>query len=206
MKKLLVAVALSTALLIILPVAAIVYSFTTVKPTTQSINQDLAEYFSKVIYIPKVGIPPPIQGYNETIYFWEMETLEKEVVGVRLKHDTAFAKNQNVITLTLEKEEKGDPSIFNKVLPAVIADKQSLDAATDPKKANLAPNPNAGYKSIKLLVLPQTGQTAQVVWEFEKSKLPDDLKSKYQKLGNLPSPILKFLYTLPHFILSLFSA
>lgn len=187
-----------------LMIAAIVYSFSTIKPTTEEINKDLAEYFSKVIYIPK-GIPPPIQGFAETIYFWEMETPDKEVIGIRLKHDTGFAKDKNTIRLILEKEEKGDPSIFNKVLPAVIADKQSLDAARDPQKANLSANQHAGYNNITLSVLPGSGQTAQVIWEFGKSNLGDDLTAEYNRLGNIPPGLLKFLYTLPHFILSFLS-
>ncbi|MBI3443212.1 hypothetical protein HY008_00925 [Candidatus Woesebacteria bacterium] len=185
--------------------AAIVYGFSTVKPTTQAINLDLAQYFSKVIYIPK-GIPPPIQGWSETIYFWEMETPQNEVSGIRLKHDTAFSKNQSTVRLTLEKEEKGDPSIFVKVLEAVIADKQSLDSARDPIKANLSANREVGYGSMRLSVIPATNQTTQVVWEFAKSDLPQDLQAKYKKLEAIPEPLLRFLYALPLFILSLFSA
>lgn len=202
MKKILIIVAALIFLLIAAFIFAIYYSFTTVKPTTEQINQDLASYFSRVVYIPK-GIPPPIQGFEETIYFWEMETLEKEVVGVRLKHNTAFEKNQKVITLTLEMEEKGDPSIFNKVMPAVIADQQSLSSAREPEKANLSANEEVGYNGIKLSVIPERKQTTQVIWEFEKSNLPEELKSKFKKLENLPA--LGFLYSLPHFILSLFS-
>lgn len=205
MKKLLLVIALLVILLTILLITTIVYSFQTVKSTTQEINADLAQNFSKIIYIPR-GIPAPIQGYSETIYFWEMETPEKEVVGIRLKHDTAFSKNQKIIKLTLEREEKGDPSIFNKVLPAVITDKQSLDSARDLQKANLAANREAGYQNIKLSVLPETTQTIQIVWEFEKSSLPEELQAKYRKFESIPEPILKFLYALPHFILSLFSS
>lgn len=205
MKKLLVAAGALSLIFIILAVAAIIYSFSTVKPTAQAINQDLAEYFSKVIYIPK-GIPPPIQGWQGTIYFWEMETPQNEVGGIRLKHDTAFSKNQKTIKLILEKEEKGDPSIFLKVLEAVIADKQSLDSARDPQKANLSANREVGYNNIKLSIIPATSQTTQIIWEFDKSNLPQTLQAKYQKLESIPEPLLRFLYGLPHFILSLFSA
>lgn len=203
-KKLIVAGGLLILLLIILTVTAIVYAFSTVKPTTEAINQDLGEYFSKVIYVPQ-GIPLPIQGWRETIYFWEMETLENEVTGIRLKHDTAFSKNQKTISLTLEKEEKGDASIFSKVLAAVIADEQSLDSARDPQKANLSANRVVGYNNIRLSVIPATGQTTQIVWEFDKSSLPQNLQAKYKKLEIIPEPLLKFLYALPHFIISLFS-
>jgi len=204
-KKLIVGGLLVIFFVIVLLISAAVYGFSHVLPTTGAINQDLAGYFSNVVYIPK-NIPPPSQDFYQTIYFWEMVTPEKEVVGIRLKYDTGFTADSSIIRLTLEKEEKGDPSIFDKVLPAVIADKQSLDSARDPQKANLSANQQAGYKSIKLLVLPETNKTAQIVWEFDKFNLPDDLKSKYKRLEKFPPGVLKFLYTLPHFILSLFSA
>lgn len=203
MKRILIIAGALILLLIAAFIFAIYFSFTTVKPTTEQINQELANYFSRVVYIPQ-GIPSPIMGFEETIYFWEMETLEKEVIGVRLKHNTGFDKNQKTIILTLEMEEKGDPSIFNKVMPAVIADQQSLNSARDPEKANLSTNKDVGYNSIKLSVIPERKQTTQVIWEFEKAILPEELKSKFKKLEKLPA--LGFLYSLPHFILSLFSA
>ena len=150
------------------------------------------------------GIGPSLD-FDKTDYFWEMEMPEHEVVGVRLSHNTAFQKDQNIIYLTLEKEEKGDPSIFNKVLPAVIADPQSLAAAQDPPKANLGANTKYAYNNIKLATKPETNQTTKITWEFEKSKLPDDLKEQYQKLDSIPPSLLKFLYSLPHFIIALFS-
>ena len=206
MKKIVIAsFATIFALLVLLFIIIISVSFKTIKPTTEAINRDLASYFSKIVYIPE-GIPPPQQTLDKTEYFWEMETPQGEVTGIRLKYDPSFTQDKNTIQVTLEMPQNGDPSIFNKVLPAVISDKQSLDSARDPQKANLSANQQAGYKSIKLLVLPETNKTAQIVWEFDKFNLPDDLKSKYKRLEKFPPGVLKFLYTLPHFILSLFSA
>ena len=186
-------------------VAITIYSFSSIKPTTETINSDLASYFSKVVIIPK-GIPGPSLDFKETAYIWEMETLEKEVVGVKLKHNTGFTKDQDKIILTLEMEEKGDPSIFVKVLPAIIADKQSLESARNPQKANLNANMSAPYQSLKLLLKPETEQTTRIVWEFKKTDLPQNLKNNYQKLQKIPSGVLGFLYSLPHFIIRLFAA
>lgn len=184
--------------------AAVIYSFTSIKPSTEEINKSLAKKFSQVIYIPN-GIASPTQTFDETSYSWEMETPQKEIIGVILKHNTAYSRNQQKITLILEMPQGGDPSIFTKVLPAVIKDKQSLESALNPQKANLSANSTVGYENIKLSILPQTNQTVQVTWEFEKSKLEDDLASNYKRLSRLPESQLKFLYSLPHTILGLLS-
>lgn len=203
MKKIAIVAVSVFALVLVLFIFAAVYAFKTIKPASETINQNLAQFFSQIIYLPP-GVGPSL-NFEKTDYFWEMETLENEVVGIKLSHNTAFQKDQNIIYLSLEKEEKGDPSIFNKVLPAVIADPQSLAAAQDPPKANLEKNPKYAYNNIKLAVKPETNQTTKITWEFEKSKLPEDLKTQYQKLDATPPPLLRFLYSLPHFILGLFS-
>src|SRR5579872_6692939 len=149
MKKIIITVVLVLILTITLVITAAFYSFSTIVPTTQAINRDLGKYFSTVVYIPN-GIDPPVQTFDQTIYQWDMQTNQNEVVGVKLTHDTGFAKGDNTITLTLEKEEKGDPSIFEKVLPAVIADKASLNIALDPKQSNIESTTEASYQSFKV--------------------------------------------------------
>lgn len=200
-------VIIATVLLIlffsVLIITAEIISFATVKPTARSINDSLANYFSKIVRIPK-GIPPPSYDFDQTTYFWEMETLEKEVIGVRFKHQTGFSKNQDAIEVTLEMPQNGDPSIFGKVLPAIIADSQSLNSAQDPKKANLSENQQIGYKSIELELKESTGQTTKITWIIPKSNLTEDLKSLYNKFYNYPEPILRFLYALSEFTLGLF--
>ncbi len=178
-------------------------SFKIVRPTTHQINKDLAAYLTRVVWIPQ-GIPRPIDDYKETIYSWEMETLAKEVTGINFKYTTVYSKNDQTLEATLVMPELGDPSIFDKVLPAVISDKQSLDSAIDPQKANLTANPTVGYKSIKLSVTPTSSQTIKIVWEFNKNELPENLKASYHKLENYPEPLLRFLYKLPGLALSLF--
>lgn len=202
-RTVIIVVVLLITLFSALIIAAEIISFTTVKPTARSINDSLASYFSKIVRIPK-GIPPPGYDFDETTYFWEMETLEKEVVGVRFKHQTEFSKNKDTIEATLEMLENGDPSIFGKVLPAIIADSQSLNSAQDPKKANLLENPQIGYKSIELELKESTSQTTKIIWIFPKSNLTEDLKSLYNKFYNYPEPILRFLYGLSEFTLGLF--
>jgi len=184
-------------------VAAVIISFAIIKPTTEEINRKLVEKFTSVVSVPK-GILPPAYSFDETNYFWEMETLEHEVTGVKFRFTTAFSKNQNKLQATLEMPEGSDVSLFNKVLPAIITDKQSLDSALDVEKANLSANEKAGYSQIKISVIPQTKQAAQINWEFEKNSLGDDLLNLYSKL-NYPEPLLKFLYGIPHLIFSLLS-
>jgi hypothetical protein len=150
-------------------------------------------------------IAPPIRGFDEIIYFWEMETIEKEVTSVKFRYTPSFAKNQNIIEATLEMPEGSDPSLFNKVLPAIITDSQSLNSTSNIEKANLSGNEKAGYEKIKLAIKPETKQTILITWEFTKAKLPQDLKGEYSKLATYPLPILKILYGLPNLVFGLLS-
>lgn len=184
--------------------AAVVVSFTVIKPTTDAINQRLTQKFAKIVRIPQ-GIPPPVRGIDTTSYFWEMETLEKEVTGVRFMYDPAFTANNKLITAILEMPEGGDPSIFNKVLAAVVADDQTVKSAQDIERANLTANQKAGYSKIDLMIKPETKQALKILWTFDKNDLEEDLKKDYQKLSKYPKPIFGFLYGLPNLILGLLS-
>ena len=203
MKKVLVISLIITVVIAVgLISSAVVISFAVVKPTTEAINQKLAQHFAKIVRIPK-GILPPNQDFNQTSYFWEMETIEKEVTGVKFTYTPAFLKDQNVIVATLEMPEGGDASIFGKVLPAVVADKQTVDSALDIKKANLSANQEAGYSKITLSVKEDTKQTVKITWQYEKVNLTGDLTLEYAKLAVYPPFILKILYSLPHLIVGL---
>ena len=203
MKKVLVISLIITVVIAVgLISSAVVISFAVVKPTTEAINQKLAQHFAKIVRIPK-GILPPNQDFNQTSYFWEMETIEKEVTGVKFTYTPAFLKDQNVIMATLEMPEGGDASIFDKVLPAVVADKQTVDSALDIKKANLSANQEAGYSKITLSIKENTQQTAKITWQYDKVNLTGDLTLEYAKLAVYPPFILKILYGLPHLIVGL---
>ena len=185
---------------------AIVIGFSQVKPTTELINKKLAhEAFAKTLIIPE-QIPPPSMDINETIYFWEMVTREDEVIGIRVKYTPAFSKEDSTIKLVMEMPEKGDPSIFTKVLPAIVVDEKSLNSAREPEKADLSQNKEAGYKSLNLSVTPNTQQTVRMEWEFNKNELEQDIQEEYKKLEKYPKPILGFIYSLPGFTLKLFGA
>ena len=203
MKKFAIIFAAIVAIFLISAIAAgIVISFTVVKPTTKAINQKLVEHFAKIVRIPQ-GILPPNVGFDLTSYSWEMETIEKEVTGVKFSYNPAFVRNQNVILATLEMPEGGDVSIFNKVLGAVVSDKQSLNSALDIEKANLSANQDAGYSKINLSIKPETKQTIKITWEYDKSKLGNDLSQDYAKLAKYPPSLLGIFYGLPHLIIGL---
>ena len=203
MKKFAIIFAAIVAIFLISAIAAgIVISFTVVKPTTKAINQKLVEHFAKIVRIPQ-GILPPNIGFDLTSYSWEMETIEKEVTGVKFSYNPVFVRSQNVILATLEMPEGGDVSIFNKVLPAVVADKQSVDSAINVEKANLSANQDAGYSKINLSIKPETKQTIKITWEYDKSKLGNDLSQDYAKLAKYPPSLLRIFYGLPHLIIGL---
>jgi hypothetical protein len=184
----------------------ITISFTQIKPTTEAINKKLSqEAFTKTISIPQ-EIPPPAFDFDKTSYFWEMITLENEVTGIRLTYTTAFSKNENIIKVILEMPENGDPSIFNKVLSVIIIDEKSFNSAQYPHEADLSKNKEAGYKSLKIFVTPDTNQTTKLEWEFEKQNFGEDIRSEYQKIEKYPKPILRILYKIPHSILRIMSS
>jgi len=181
---------------------AIYTSFVIVKPTTQLINEKLAStVFSKIVRIPQ-GIPRPSYDFVQTGYSWEMETNAGEVTGIRFSYTPSFTKNDNDIIVTLEMPENSDPSIFTKVLPAVIADAQTLKSATDPLKQNLNGNKNVGFEKIALEKDKKNNQTIKVSWKYSKENLPEEIKKLYGKL-NYPQALLKTFYKIPNFLLSL---
>lgn len=177
-------------------------SFRTVRPTTLTMNKNLTQNFTKIVRIPENL--PPMLTFEETAYTWEMETLEKEITGVKFTYTTGFSKNENKITAVLEMAENGDPSLFNKVLPAVISDNQSLESALNPEKANLSANTNVGYTSLQLFINPTSGQTVKITWEFEKSTLGDNINKNYSRLAKYPTSVLKLLYGIPSLVVDLF--
>ena len=135
-----------------------------------------------------------------------METPQKEVSKVVFTHDTGFSKSQNVIKATISMEENADPSVFNKVLPAVVGDVQALTSAQNQKEASLGANSSIGYNKLELV--PVTGDPTKVTrisWEFEKDKLIGKDDIQYQKLYSLPEPLAKFLFSLQQFTIGIFS-
>ncbi len=197
-------VAIISALLIIL--FAVVYwaiytSFTVVKPTAQQINDDLtSKVFSRIVRIP-TGIPRPSYDINQTVYLWEMETTAGEITGVQFSYTPSFGKDEEILTAVLEMPANSDPSIFTKVLPAVIANDQSLKAATE-KKANTNGNKEALYQSIALVKDLKNDQTIKITWKYNKNDLPRKIITLYEKL-DYPPPILKTFYQIPNFIINL---
>lgn len=191
-------------LLISLSIILTVVSFKTIRPTTALINQNLADSLNRIVRIPK-NIALPFQTFEDSTYFWEMETLDKEVIGVMFKYTTGFSKKQKEIEVELAMADMGDPSIFVKVLPAIISDEQSRVSAQDPTHANLGANSQSGYKSISLTVLPTSNQTIKISWRFDKTHF-DKNQDLYQKLNSFPESLLKFLYSLPNFIIGLLGA
>ena len=197
---------LTITLLSIIPITLLIWaiylSFSVVRPTTEQINKQLAsQVFSRIIRIPE-GIQRPSYEFGQTRYFWEMKTNQKEVTGINFVYSPAFIKTEDKITASLQMPENGDPSIFTKVLPAVVSDEQSLKSAHDPANANLSQNPQALYSKIELEQDSKNNQTIKITWTYEKSKLPQETQNLYNKL-NYPPKILKILDSIPGFLINL---
>ncbi len=203
MKKIIIiAIIISAIAFIILISLAIFIGFKTVKPQTEAINQKLVQDLSKVVVVPS-GIPRPSYDFNQTVYEWEMETLAKEVTGVIFSYTPAFESNNNKIIASLSMPENGDPSIFNKILEAIIVDRGSLAMARDPQKAIVEASPGAGYSKIMLSVSPKTQQTTKITWEFDKKNLSPELNNMYKNLHKYPDFSLRFLYKIPSVVVGM---
>ncbi len=201
-KRALFVIALIFIILLAVFIRAIYLSFSVVRPTTEQINKKLTSLvLSKIIRIPE-GIQRPSYEFERVRYFWEMETNAKEVTAVNFTYTPSYTRDEKEITATLEMPEKGDPSIFTKVLPAVISDDQSLKSAQDPDKANISANEQSGYTKLALEKDPKNNQTTKITWTFEKSKLPQEIMTLYTKI-NYPPKILKFLDSIPSFLINL---
>lgn len=201
-KRLVLVILIFLVIFISLIIWAIYLSFAVVRPTTEEINKKLASLvFSKIVRIP-VGIQRPSYEFGQTRYFWEMETNQKEVTGVNFTYNPAFTKTEDRIIASLEMPQNGDPSIFTKVLPAIVSDDQSLKSAQEPNTPNLSGSLLAGYTKIELSQDVKNNQTTKIVWTYEKSKIPEEIKKLYAKL-NYPPKILKILDSIPGFLINL---
>ena len=202
MRKRFIITAIIFFVLLITAAAWVIYvSFAIVKPTTQSINRNLLTVFGKIVRIPEVL--PPSLDFSQVSYLWEMETLDKEVIEVRFTYTPSYTSQDQEITAVLEMTEKGDPSIFDKVLPALIADSQSLDTARDPQKANFGPSEKAGYSKLEITKDSKGDKTIKISWTYQKENLNENLKNDYQKIGKFPESLLRILYAIPGFLVSL---
>lgn len=203
MKKSVILILASLAILISVFLFTVIISFKVVKQTTDKINFALKDNFQTIVRIP-APIPPETKSFDKTIYIWEMETNAGEIIKVRFSHDTAFAKSTDHITATLEMLEGGDPSVFDKVLPAVVSDKQTIISIVDPNKINLNANQIQGYDKIEF-TKSTTEKVTKVVWQYNKEVFVNKNQDLYNKIYSYPQKLLKGLYILQRGILQIFS-
>ena len=188
------------ALIVILLTSLLIAQSFKAKPIFKNIDQKLKENVKRVVYIPD-GINPPAKTFETSTYEWEMETPAGEVSRVRLSYPNAYTKNDQELKVTFELPEGGDASIFDKVLPAVVADSHSLVTALDPQKAS--EKTQASYTSVNFVRLKTTDQTTKIIWVFPKQNLTKDLQEDYQKLAKYPTSLVKLFYNIPGLLIKL---
>jgi len=200
-KKWVVAIGASVVIFLVFITATIVFAFTKTKPTAEKINQKLTDKFQKIVRIP-TNIVIAKYTFDNTLYIWEMTTPQNEAVPVRFTYNPDFLKTQEKTQATLEMVSGGDPSVFDKVLAAVIVDGKTLKAVQDSENADFSPNEDAGYTSYQLFLDPHTGKVVKIVWEFETENLADnDTNKLYTSLNSLPPTAVRALYEIPQVIL-----
>ena len=124
-----------------------------------------------------------------------METPQKEVTTVSVIAQTAYAKSQNKILVILEKPESADSSVFDKVLPAVIADASTLNVAFSQNQQTQAAGEQDLYNFVKI-ERDQNLKVVKVVWEIDKNKLGQNSQQHFEKLNKIPENLLKTLYNI----------
>ncbi len=188
-------------ILAILFIAAFILSFKVVKKNTDKINASLKQEFSKIVLIPDV-VGPNFKSFEKVSYRWDMVTKENEVTSVQFTHDTDIPLGQNKIIATLEMPQGSDPSVFFKVLPAVISDQQTLSSLETPEHKNLGSSEMTGYNKIEMYQSEEKpDKVVKIVWEFNKEDLTKNSKTYYDKLYQYPQPVLKALYNLQQSVL-----
>lgn len=195
-KKILIAIGLLLIILLCIFIYSFVISFKVVKKNTDLINAQMKKNFQKIVRIPE-PVPPALRAFYRTNYTWEMETREKEFVTVTFSHNPGFSKFEDKIYASIEMSQGGDPSLFVKVLPAMIADEQALKSAQDLEHANLGSNETIGYNQVELTTSEKNpGQVTKILWEFDKRKISEGTQDLYEKLYKYNEPILKLLFNI----------
>src|SRR4030067_1273134 len=137
------AIGVFVAIFLVFTVAVIVFAFTKTKPTAEKINQKLTDKFQKIVRIP-TNIVISKYTFDETLYIWEMTTPQNEAVPVSFTYNPDFLTTQGKTQATLEMVSGGDPSIFDKVSAALIADQKTLKSVQDTEHADFSPNEEIG--------------------------------------------------------------
>lgn len=204
-KKIIIATGIFLVLFIILFIYAFIISFKLVKQNTDNINFTLKDNFQKIVRIP--DIPPSFRSFEDTTYDWEMITNQQEVTRVTFTHNTGFPRSKNTLIASLEMAQGADPSLFVKVMPAVVSDQQALSSAQDLEHANLGSNEEIGYNKIELFSKDENStQVTRIIWEFDKEKIVTGSEQYYENLYNKYSDtVLKILYAIQRSTLILLS-
>lgn len=171
-------------------------SFKVVKQNTDKINLVYKQNFQKIVKIPD-EFPPSLINFKITKYTWVMITPEQEKSTLIFTHETAFDGNSDTIYASLEMSPEGDLSLFRKVLPAVLADSQSLETLDNLEDPNLGSNQELGYRKIELVfALENSSQFSKIIWEFDKNTVNQNTEEMFEKLNQYPPSVIKILYSL----------
>lgn len=159
----------------------------------------------ELVKIPDI-IPPETKSFYTTTYIWEMETNQGEITKVKFIHDTAFDKDTKDFYATLEMENNQDPSLFNKILPAVIADRQAINSIENLTKVD-SEDQEIRHEKIELFEIEgRKGQISKVNWQLDRQQIIFQNSQLYQKIHQYPTKVLKTLYGLQGFIITIFSS
>lgn len=193
-KKILVGIIILFAVVVAFIVAAITFSFTYLKKNTDNIIKIQRDKLTTIINIPN-AVPPSNPTFDSITYTWEMETTQNEVTGVNITQTTGFTKSKDSILIVLERTAGGDASIFDRVLPAVIADEEVLKAAFSSEKVTQLKDGKTGFR-VATIERDASDKVVKITWEFEKNNFGKNIDTEYKKLQSLPEPTIISLYVI----------
>ena len=166
------------------------------KPNSRIITQELNLQLKKIVNIPE-GLSTGT-SYDKNSFTWEMITPEKEVVGVNFDYDPAYPKYKDKVAASLEMAEGGDPAIFDKALPALVADENSLRVVMGSGGSESSTAAGLKYSRINV-VHDSSGRVIKVIWDISKSSLKEN-RVDYSSLSNFPDFALRHLYSLYDYV------
>ncbi len=199
-KKVIIGIIAICTTILALVVIAIITSFTFIKKNTDEIIKIQRDKLVTIIRVPN-AVPPSNTSFNSLRYSWEMETPQKEVATVNVLQTTGFSKEENSIFVILENTVGGDVSIFDKILPSVVADEEVLKAAYSEEKITHLVNGKTGSKSAVIERNSANDKVTKITWEFEKDNFGENIKDYFDKVNSLPETITKTLYVVQSIII-----
>lgn len=204
MSKVTIAILATITIVFFLAISIVILSFTFFKKNSDELIRSQRDKLLTIVNVPN-AVPPSNPTFDSITYTWEMETTQKEVATVNVLQTTGLNRSENKILVVLEKAPAGDPSVFDKVLPAVIADSEVLEAAFSREKLTSLESGQTGFNRVAIERDASGDKVIKITWEFDKEEFGTESRAIYDKLQSLPPAVVTTLYAVQSIVIAAFS-